>query len=104
MSNHQEKPNILVIITDQDAYYGHHRPGEFELKYPRFHQFRSEGVAFERAYSVCPLCTPARSSMMTGMYPSKHGLRWNTENPVAGNLSDFRQGQQLYSHYLSKKG
>lgn len=98
------KPNILLIVTDHHAFYAHDRPGEYDYKWPRFERFCSEGVRFERAYSVCPICTPARASMMTGMYPSRHGLIWNTENKHHQNLADFRQGQQLYSHYLSKAG
>ncbi len=100
----KEKPNILLIITDHQAFHGHNRPSEFEYVWPRFEEFCAEGVRFQRAYSVCPLCTPARSSMMTGMYPSKHGLLWNTEVPFLGNKHDFRQGQQLYSHFLSEVG
>ncbi|MCP4167733.1 MAG: sulfatase-like hydrolase/transferase [Chloroflexi bacterium] len=99
-----DQPNILLIITDHQAYYGHNRPGEFDYEWPRFEQFSSQGTRFERAYSVCPLCSPARASMMTGVYPSRHGLRKNTEVQLHYNRSDFRQGQQLYSHHLSRAG
>lgn len=95
-----EKPNILFIITDHQAYFGHNREGEFEYTHPRYEQFASQGVHFSRAYSVSPVCTPARSSIMTGVYPGTHGLMLNTEF----DTSDFRQGQQLYSHYLSRAG
>lgn len=94
-----EKPNILFIITDHHAFYRHHRPGEFEYIWPRFEQFCAEGVRFERAYSVCPICTPARSSMMTGVYPSKHGLKWNCDSG-----GDIKSDQQLYSHHLASGG
>ncbi|MEM7333524.1 MAG: sulfatase-like hydrolase/transferase [Chloroflexota bacterium] len=97
----ESNPNILLIITDHQAYYGHNRPGEFEYVWPRFEQFCNEGVLFERAYTVCPLCTPARSSMMSGLYPSRHGLIWNTE---PGIKKDFDAGQKLYSHYLDEVG
>lgn len=96
-----QRPNILCIITDHVAYYGHDREGEFEYKPPRFEEFASQGVRFNRAYSVSPVCTPARSSIMTGQYSHNHGLTINTEY---GGATDFRQGQQLYSHYLSKSG
>jgi arylsulfatase A-like enzyme len=96
-----EKPNILFIIPDHQAFYGHDREGEFEYKWPRFEEFCSQGVRFDRAYSVCPLCTPARASMMTGLYPSAHGLIRNTDYE---QVHDFRAGQRFYSHYLSEAG
>ncbi|MCF8089130.1 MAG: sulfatase-like hydrolase/transferase [Desulfotignum sp.] len=99
-----EKPNILWIITDHALHYGHHRPGEFELHRPHFEQLCEEGVCFDRAYSVSPICTPARSSMMTGQYPSRHGQRWNTLGFPPHNRNDFATGQMLYSHYLSSAG
>ena len=77
MANAQ--PNIVFIITDHQAYYGHDRAGEYEYKWDNFERFAAEGVRFNRAYSVCPLCSPARSSMMTGVYPSSHGIIMNTE-------------------------
>ncbi|NQT93748.1 MAG: sulfatase-like hydrolase/transferase [Lentisphaerae bacterium] len=96
-----ETPNILLIITDHQAFYGHNRPGEFEYVWPRFEAFCAEGVRFDRAYSICPICTPARSSMMTGLYPSRHGLIRNTDG---GGKQDFDSEQQLYSHYLAREG
>ena len=96
-----EKPNILFIITDHHAFYNHHRPGEFEYLWPCFEGFCSQGVRFDRAYTVSPICTPARSSMMTGVYPSRHGLIRNTDG---GGVSDFGSGRQLYSHYLAREG
>ncbi|MHC4365482.1 MAG: sulfatase-like hydrolase/transferase, partial [Planctomycetota bacterium] len=97
----ETKPNILFIITDHHAYCGHDREGEFEYKWPLFEKFCHEGIRFDRAYSVCPLCTPARASMLTGVYPSSHGLMWNT---YYADMHDFRDGQKLYTDYLSQAG
>ena len=102
MSNSQ--PNIVFIITDHQAYYGHDREGEYDYKWENFESFAAEGARFERAYSVCPLCSPARSSMMTGVYPSSHGIIHNTEALHFGNRPDLDSGQLLYSHYLSRAG
>lgn len=99
-----DTPNILLIITDHQAFHAHDRPGEYDYKWPRYEQFASQGARFDRAYSVAPICTPARASMMTGMYPSRHGLIWNPLSRQTGNLWDFRQGQLLYSNYLSEAG
>ena len=98
------KPNILWIITDHVLHYGHNRPGEFEFTRPHLDEFCNQGVTFDRAYSVSPTCTPARSSMMTGQYPSRHGQRWNTLTFPPHNRNDFASGQRLYSHHLSSAG
>ena len=99
------KPNILFIITDHQAYFDHFRKGEFELEMPVFERFCSQGVRFDRAYSVSPTCSPARASMMSGLYPSAHGLRWNTEGLfMPGNRSDFAPDTRLYNHWLAEEG
>ena len=98
-----ERPNILFIITDHHAYYDHDR-ADFPLKMPHFEALAADGVRFERAYSVCPVCTPARASMMTGLYPSAHGLKWNTDGNRPDRQLEFRPGTLLYSHYLSRAG
>ena len=100
-----ERPNILFIITDHHAWHDHFRPGEFEVKSPAWEGFCEAGVRFDRAYSVSPICSPARASMMSGVYPSRHGLIWNTEatrNPK--NRIDFEPGTRLFNSYLAEAG
>lgn len=95
------QPNLLFVITDHHAWYQHSQPDDFHLELPVWERFCAEGVRFERAYSVCPLCSPARASMMTGLYPSAHGMTRNTE---VGPAREFRPQQLLYSHHLSRAG
>jgi arylsulfatase A-like enzyme len=99
-----EQPNILLIVADHQAWYGHHRPGEFEYELPRFEAFAREGIRFDRAHCVAPLCTPARASMMSGVYPSRHGMIHNNEDNIRRTLREFRPGQRLYNHHLDKAG
>jgi len=99
-----KKPNILLIIADHQAWYGHYIGGSYTYQLPVFEKFMSEGAFFSRAYSVSPICTPARASIMTGMYPSSHGLRWNTENRFIENRQEFRKEQKIYTHYLAEAG
>jgi arylsulfatase A-like enzyme len=98
------KPNILLIVDDHHAYFDHDRPGGFGLRPPRFEALAAGGTRFDRAYSVCPVCTPARSSMLTGLYPSAHGMRFNTDGGQPDRQRDLRPGQPLYSHHLSRAG
>lgn len=69
-----EKPNIVFILYDHQAYYGHGKmAGGPEIKRPNFEKLGKEGVKFTRAYTCCPLCGPARRSMLNGLYPHTHG-------------------------------
>ncbi len=67
-----ERPNILLITSDQHhpKVMGVTAPG---LKTPALDRLCREGVRFTRAYTSNPTCTPARASIITGMYPSQHG-------------------------------
>ncbi len=97
-----KQPNILFILTDHQAFHGHDRAGEFDYRPPHFERFCEEGIRFDRAYCVVPICTPARTSMMTGLYPSHHGLIFNTDR--VDRKRDLDSGQLLYSHHLSRAG
>ena len=99
------KPDVLFIITDHHAWYGHFinpdgRCGGISPKrLPVWEQFCKDGVLFSNAYSICPLCTPARSSMMSGLLPSQHGLVKNTDGG-----GEFHEGTKLYAQHLAEHG
>lgn len=66
------KPNILLITSDQQHWntIGAFHP---EISTPNLDRLVKEGTTFTRAYCPNPTCTPTRSSMITGQYPSQHG-------------------------------
>jgi len=64
--------NFLILTTDQqrpDA-VGYDNPC---IKTPNLDALAARGIIFERGYTTNPVCTPARCSILTGHYPSKHG-------------------------------
>ena len=68
-----DKPNILLITTDTQrcdtlAFMGH--PHALS---PNLDRLAAEGVWFEDAYTASPVCSPARCSLLTGVYPPVHG-------------------------------
>jgi arylsulfatase len=71
-------PNILLITTDQQRYdvAGAGVPGSPApsfLRTPHYDHLCREGITFRAAYADCPLCVPARISIMTGKYVFTHG-------------------------------
>lgn len=65
-------PNVLLITSDQQHWrtLGAVNP---EIRTPALDRLGSEGTRFTRAYCPNPTCTPTRSSIITGLYPSRHG-------------------------------
>ena len=69
-----ERPNILWICTDQQRYDTIHALGNPIIRTPNLDRLCAEGIAFTHAYCQNPICTPSRTSFLTGLYPSTvHG-------------------------------
>jgi uncharacterized sulfatase len=66
------QPNILLITSDQQHYswLGAENPN---IKTPNLDALAADGGVHSRAYCCNPTCTPSRASILTGLYPSKHG-------------------------------
>lgn len=75
-----ERPNLLLINVDH--WPGTHPPtvsGGIPQT-PTLRQLASLGTNFTRAYSACPVCIPARRTLMTGMTARRHGDRCFNEH------------------------
>lgn len=68
------RPNVLVIYPDQMRADCMSAAGHPKLKTPGLDRLAREGVRFSEAYTAYPLCCPFRASLMTGKYPSSHGM------------------------------
>ena len=70
------RPNILWYCTDQQRFDTIGALGNPHVQTPTLDRLVEEGVAFTHAYCQSPICTPSRSSFMTGMYPARvHNTR-----------------------------
>lgn len=89
-----DKPNILIIITDQQSSESmSYNIGKKYLNTPNMDYLAQHGVTFTNAYCANPLSIPSRSSMFTGMYPHEVGIQFNdykkidpTEFPTFGTI------------------
>ena len=95
------KPNFIVFLTDDLGWgdlacYGHER-----IKTPNLDKFASEGVKFTQAYAACGVCSPSRSSVLTGRTPYRNGVwRWL---PV-GNQAHLRTSEITIPELLKPLG
>ena len=72
------KPNVLLILTDQLRYPPPYESTELRA-YRHQHcvgqeRLRQNGVSFARHYPMAAACAPSRASLLTGHYPSLHGV------------------------------
>ena len=66
------RPNILWYCSDQQRYDTIHALGQSDIDTPQLDALCAQGVAFQRAYTQSPICTPARATFLTGRYPATH--------------------------------
>ena len=99
--NVNKQPNILFIMTDQEQAMV--IDPDHPCITPNAEKMMKEGVVFDRAYTPMAHCCPARASLMTGLYPSRHGIFNNVQNGAAINRS-LPNDCRLFSEYLKKAG
>ncbi|MBN9474452.1 MAG: hypothetical protein ABS43_15545 [Bordetella sp. SCN 67-23] len=72
-----QKPNIILIITDQQRADTINALGAPWMKTPVLDRLAREGAAFTNCYTTSPVCVGARASLFTGMYPHAEGVFTN---------------------------
>ena len=88
----RQRPNILLITTDEHRYDCLGCYGNPVIRTPHIDSIAQEGVRFERGYVQNPMCMPSRMSIMTGRYCSEHGCNINcTGIPAHEQQNTFMQ-------------
>ncbi len=85
-----QQPSFVIIMTDTQATNVLGTYGHPELHTPNIDRLAETGVKFTRAYTTCPLCTPARAGIFTGMYPHTAGA-WTNNMPLGDNVKTMGQ-------------
>ena len=80
-----KKPNIVFILTDDQGAWALGRETK-EILTPNIDKMIDEGTYFTNFFCASPVCSPARTSIVTGRIPSAHGVHdWLRAGNVAGN-------------------
>ena len=72
------KPNLILFLPDQQRADTLACYGGVKVHAPNLNKLASESVIFERTYVTHPVCTPSRSSLMTGTWPHINGCTRNS--------------------------
>lgn len=96
---YSQPPNIVWLLSDHQLYGNRPAPAQ---QLPLQSKLAAEGMRFTQARTVLPICTPARASMLTGLYPHAHGL---TENDGRfGGRAGLHPDDKLIHQALLQQG
>jgi choline-sulfatase len=74
--------NIVLILTDQERAIQHFPPNWLRQNLPGMRRLRQHGVSFEHAFTNACMCSPARSTLMSGFFPAQHGVKYTLEEDM----------------------
>jgi choline-sulfatase len=99
-----DRSNILLFLTDDHGQWAQHAYGNSELRTPNMDRLAQRGVRMTRAFTPCPVCSPARASFYTGRVPSQHGIHDWIEEATYAYKHPGLSGQTTIAQLLQKSG
>lgn len=96
-----EKPNIIILMTDQQRAIQHFPDDWVELNLPSLNFLKQHGITFKNAQASTCACSPSRGTLWTGLYPPTNGVY-----RVPGYLdpTNERNKTNILGNVLSKAG
>ncbi len=92
-----ERPNIILIMTDDQGWYDAGFNGNEEIRTPHLDSLAAWGIILDRFYSASAVCSPTRASVLTGRNPLR------TDIPYA-NSGHLREGEITLPEILQREG
>ena len=74
--------NVLVFLTDQQRAIQHFPPGWAKRNMPGLTRLQRHGLTFQNAFTNACMCSPARSTFMSGYFPAQHGVKYTLETDM----------------------
>ena len=90
-----DKPNIIVMMTDDQRHDYMSCAGHPFIKTPNMDRIAKDGYRFTNMFVTNSLCAPSRATLMTGQYSHTNGVLdnlviWGTPDKVADEIEQFR--------------
>lgn len=93
------KPNIFWITIEDQSQYLLPFNGNQDVTLPNLEKIAEESIVFDNMYATYPVCAPARSSIITGMYPNSIG----THNMRAMHFDNYFNNDQKFGKRSEKE-
>lgn len=99
-TNRLERPNILLLWTDQERRFQHWPTGWVEQHLPSQERLARHGLAFDNAFTAAAQCTPSRATFLTSTYPVVNGVT----NTLAAPLFPLQSHQMNLARMMGEAG
>ena len=99
VDNANEKPNIVLILSDDQAWTDYGFMGHDIAKTPNLDRLAKESVVFRRGYVPTAVCRPSLMTLATGLYPHQHHI---TGNDPAGGTKESRYPREELLENIDK--
>lgn len=93
----QDKPNVVFILSDDQAWDDYGFMGSKEVKTPHLDSLARESLVFTRGYVTSPLCRPSLASMVSGLHTHQHKVSGNDVDGMK-NRAELDKPVQKYFH------
>jgi len=103
---HPKFRNVLLLLVDQQRADCLGCYGNPVVRTPHLDRLAATGIRFENAFTPTPVCTPARTSLQTGLWAHHHGLRLNTGKfcEYGGGRQEVAPGTPFFANALRQAG
>lgn len=100
----QEKPNVLIILTDDMGYGEISCYNSDQIKTPNIDKLAKKGVRFTNFYVPTPYCAPSRATLLTGRFPLRHGMVQNPAPDAGINDAGIGANEITLGHVFKDAG
>lgn len=101
-TNAQKKPNIIFILTDDMGYSDISCFGGNFVSTPNIDRLAKEGTKFTKYYSAAPICSPSRTSLLTGMFPAEWNFTTYLDNRRKNSLAEQANYLNVHAPSIAK--
>ena len=99
-----DRPNILLILTDDQGYHDVSYYGTKDLRTPNIDALQQDGIRFDNFYANCPVCSPTRAALLTGRYQDYVGVPGVIRTNVANSWGYLTPQATLLPEVLKLAG
>ncbi len=99
-----EKPNFLLILTDDHGYGDVSTYHASDVQTPHIHRLASEGMLFTRMRANCTVCSPTRAAILTGRYADRVGVPGVIRTQPENSWGYFAPGVPTLANRLRDAG